>query len=84
MMLCRFSRATTWRGLREVRNRMEAATNVWNQWVLGYTPQRQRESLRRVRLQEPGLAGDDGNAGGIMRCRLVGAHRMDSLPTEKR
>ncbi|MBK9521050.1 MAG: DUF3488 domain-containing transglutaminase family protein [Rhodocyclaceae bacterium] len=39
--------------LREVRNRMEAATNVWNQWVLGYTPQRQREFLQGLGFKSP-------------------------------
>ena len=39
--------------LREVRNRMEAATNVWNQWVLGYTPQRQREFLQSIGFKTP-------------------------------
>ena len=39
--------------LREARNRMEAATNVWNQWVLGYTPQRQREFLQGLGFKSP-------------------------------
>jgi protein-glutamine gamma-glutamyltransferase len=39
--------------LREVRNRMEAATNVWNQWVLGYTPQRQKEFLQSLGFKSP-------------------------------
>ncbi|EXI75633.1 MAG TPA: DUF3488 and transglutaminase-like domain-containing protein [Candidatus Accumulibacter phosphatis] len=33
--------------LRQLRYRWEAANNAWNQWVLGYNPQRQREILSR-------------------------------------
>ena len=39
--------------LRDLRNRWEAANNAWNQWVLGYNPQRQREVLSRLGLREP-------------------------------
>ena len=39
--------------LRQVRNRWEAANNTWNQWVLGYNPQRQREVLSRLGLPDP-------------------------------
>lgn len=39
--------------LRDIRNQMEAATNVWNQWVLGYTPQRQREFLQALGFKTP-------------------------------
>lgn len=39
--------------LRDLRNRWEAANNAWNQWVLGYNPQRQRELLSRFGLKEP-------------------------------
>jgi hypothetical protein len=39
--------------LRDLRNRWEAANNAWNQWVLGYNPQRQREVLTRLGLREP-------------------------------
>jgi len=35
--------------LRALRYRWEAANNSWNQWVLGYTPERQRETLARLR-----------------------------------
>ncbi|SBT04192.1 Transglutaminase domain protein [Candidatus Accumulibacter aalborgensis] len=40
--------------LLQLRNRWEAANNTWNQWVLGYNPQRQREVLSRL-----GLANSD-------------------------
>jgi len=39
--------------LRDLRNRWEAANNAWNQWVLGYNPQRQREVLSRLGFSEP-------------------------------
>lgn len=39
--------------LRELRNRMDAVANGWNQWVLGYTPQRQREFLQGLGLEAP-------------------------------
>ncbi|MEI7429332.1 MAG: DUF3488 and transglutaminase-like domain-containing protein [Betaproteobacteria bacterium] len=39
--------------LRDLRNNWEAANNAWNQWVLGYNPQRQRELLSRLGLHEP-------------------------------
>lgn len=39
--------------LRDLRNRWEAANNRWNQWVLGYNPQRQRELLSRLGLDDP-------------------------------
>ena len=41
--------------LLQLRNRWEAANNTWNQWVLGYNPQRQREVLSLL-----GLAHSDG------------------------
>jgi len=39
--------------LRDLRNRWEAANNAWNQWVLGYNPQRQQEVLSRLGFKEP-------------------------------
>ena len=42
---------TNW--LRTLRNRWEAANNAWNQWVLGYNPERQRDVLSRLGLSEP-------------------------------
>jgi transglutaminase-like putative cysteine protease len=34
--------------LRQIRFRWEAVNNQWNQWVLGYNPERQRELLRHL------------------------------------
>lgn len=39
--------------LRELRYRLDAVTNGWNQWILGYNPQRQRDLLASLGLQEP-------------------------------
>lgn len=39
--------------LRDLRNRWEATNNAWNQWVLGYNPQRQREVLSRLGFNNP-------------------------------
>lgn len=41
----------TW--LRSMRYRWEAVNNAWNQWVLGYNPQRQRELLTRLGVPDP-------------------------------
>ncbi|TVT54441.1 MAG: DUF3488 domain-containing protein [Azoarcus sp. PHD] len=38
--------------LRDLRFRWEAVSNSWNQWVLGYNPERQREFLSRLGLGE--------------------------------
>ncbi len=37
----------------QIRFRWEALSNSWNQWVLGYNPQRQREVLSRLGMREP-------------------------------
>ncbi|MCK6408020.1 MAG: DUF3488 and transglutaminase-like domain-containing protein [Thauera sp.] len=42
--------------LRSLRHRWEAASNAWNQHVLGYTPERQRELLARLGLGSGALA----------------------------
>lgn len=39
--------------LRQIRFNWEAVTNSWNQWVLGYDPQRQRDVLSRLGMREP-------------------------------
>lgn len=38
--------------LRQMRNRWEAANNAWNQWVIAYNPQRQRELLSRLGFKD--------------------------------
>jgi transglutaminase-like putative cysteine protease len=39
--------------LQDLRFRWDAVTNAWNQWVLGYTPRRQRELLTRLGMSRP-------------------------------
>lgn len=39
--------------LKALRYRLDAVTNGWNQWVLGYNPQRQRDLLASLGLKEP-------------------------------
>jgi protein-glutamine gamma-glutamyltransferase len=38
--------------LRDLRHRWEAVNNGWNQWVLGYNPQRQKELLQHLGLPD--------------------------------
>lgn len=38
--------------LRQLRFRWEAVNNAWNQWVLGYNPDRQREVLSKLGLEK--------------------------------
>lgn len=35
-----------------LRYRWEAANNAWNQWVIGYNPERQREALARLGMKD--------------------------------
>lgn len=39
--------------LRDLRHRWEALSNTWNQWVLGYNPDRQRDLLERIGFPQP-------------------------------
>lgn len=39
--------------LRSLRYRLDAIANAWNQWVLGYNPERQLELMRRLGMREP-------------------------------
>ena len=39
--------------LKQLRFRWEAISNTWNQWVLGFDPQRQRELLSRLGMRQP-------------------------------
>ncbi|WP_332674540.1 transglutaminase TgpA family protein [Aromatoleum sp.] len=52
-----FMRRTQFAWLLAVRNQWEAASHTWNQWVLGYNPDRQRELLARL-----GFPGTDWQA----------------------
>jgi hypothetical protein len=44
---------TSMNWLKTLRNNWEALTNQWNQWVLGYNPDRQRETLSWLGVREP-------------------------------
>jgi hypothetical protein len=39
--------------VRDLRYRLDAVTNGWNQWVLGYNPQKQRDFLAGLGFGEP-------------------------------
>jgi len=39
--------------LRDLRLRLDAVANTWNQWVIGYNPERQREFLSRLGMRTP-------------------------------
>jgi transglutaminase-like putative cysteine protease len=39
--------------LKGLRNEWDALTNQWNQWVLGYNPDRQLEMLARLGMKQP-------------------------------
>lgn len=41
----------TW--LHQMRFRWDALANTWNQWVIGYNPQRQRDLLARLGMHSP-------------------------------
>ncbi len=43
--------ALSW--VRQLRHQWEAVANVWNQWVLGYNAERQRELLQRLGMPRP-------------------------------
>jgi transglutaminase-like putative cysteine protease len=39
--------------LRDLRFHWDAVTNAWNQWVLGYNPERQLQFLQRLGMPQP-------------------------------
>ncbi|MBC9070738.1 DUF3488 domain-containing transglutaminase family protein [Thauera sp. CAU 1555] len=53
--------------LRGLRNQWEALSNHWNQWVLGYNPDRQRDLLERL-----GLARTDWRTLTVMMSAAAG------------
>ena len=38
---------------KKLRFNWEAVTNTWNQWVLNYSPDRQREAMERLGMKTP-------------------------------
>ena len=51
--------------LREARYRWDAVANAWNQWVLGYNPQRQRDFLASLGLRSPDWGEMVAALGGV-------------------
>lgn len=61
--------------VRTLRFRWEAAANAWDQWVLGYNPERQRELLKRLGMAAPdwrSLGVALGLSGAALTLALVG------------
>lgn len=61
--------------LRSLRYRWDALDNAWNQWVLGYTQERQQDVLRKLGLGEvdwPRLATLLTAACGLLVAGLIG------------
>lgn len=73
--------------LRDLRLRWEAFNHSWNRWILGYTPDRQREFLSRLGLGQPDwqrmatiLAVCCGLLmAGLLAWALRSRHRLDAL-----
>jgi transglutaminase-like putative cysteine protease len=60
--------------LRQLRYRWEAASNAWNQWVLGYDEQRQYALLRLLGIPSPdwsALGALTATAGGVLMLALT-------------
>ena len=76
--------------LRDLRHRWEAVANLWNQQVLGYNPERQRELLARIGLGADRLARTLGVLAGAAVLMLAalygwslrGARTRDALARE--
>ena len=52
-MISRIAGAWSTDALQKLRFNWEAVTNTWNQWVLNYSPDRQRETLERLGMKTP-------------------------------
>jgi len=75
--------------LRALRYRWEAANNAWNQWILGYNPERQRDLLASLGLRKPDWStlatAMSIAAAGLMGLLLLWAqhHRQPRTPLQK-
>ena len=58
--------------LRALRHRWEAASNSWNQWVIGYNSSIQRDLLARLGLGRSDWAALGGAMGGALAVFIVG------------
>lgn len=52
-LISRFTGGWSTDALQTIRFNWEAVTNAWNQWVLNYSPDRQRETLERLGMKTP-------------------------------
>ena len=64
--------------LRDVRHRWEAMSNTWNQYVLGYNPDRQRELLARLGLSHASALKLAGMLGATSAVLLLGLYAWAS------
>lgn len=53
-LLARFTGAWSTDALQKFKFNWEAVSNAWNQWVLNYSPDRQKETLERLGMKTPG------------------------------
>jgi transglutaminase-like putative cysteine protease len=51
--------------LRQLRFRLDAVANGWNQWVLGYNPERQRQFLNSLGMRSPDWQGMTAVLAGL-------------------
>lgn len=61
--------------LRDLRNQWDALSNHWNQWVLGYNPERQRDLLERLGLAQADwrtLTAMMSGVAGLLMAALLG------------
>ncbi len=59
----------TW--LRDLVFRWDALNNGWNQWVLGYNPERQRQLLQRLGMKEPDWQNMTATLSGLSGIALL-------------
>ena len=52
-LITRYAGAWSTEALQKLKFNWEAVTNTWNQWVLNYSPDRQRETLERLGMKTP-------------------------------
>ncbi len=70
--------------LRDLRHRWEAVANLWNQQVLGYNPERQRELLARIGLGAGRLAQTLGVLAGAAALLFAGLYAWSLRRPRKR
>ncbi len=58
--------------LRELRYRWDAVSNGWNQWVLGYNPQRQRDLLQGLGMRSPDWQSMTAALAGLSGLLMLG------------